>query len=602
MASSVQRRSYEEHVTCPVCMDLLSDPRTLPCMHTYCMECLNSYITSVSKPGEDRGFKCAVCKAATKPPFKGMHPYSWAENFPVNFALKGVVDEMKNKQMRSDPTTRLIQSDRTMCKSHEDRVVEFECLDHDTQFCSVCAALFHRKCEHVNFLKDEAGDISTVPLVSSESEMKHRVVTRTSQTGLECLETSTVHPFDPDELANDFANARSIVDVTPTSMDTSSHPEDNTYNSDEETKRSSGRKPLKRVCAINTADTKLSEGNKHSQLRGSHFSSDSTLARHPLVESPYANLNNSEPDQQLASNTLNDIQEEEEDIVSVSIDQKVSKSQITLTSEVYVRSQNDDKCCSVTGLCSLSDGRILLTDEANVNVKLFEANGMYRAFIQLNSPPWDVTAIEQYEAAVSCPSDRSIHILLVYDTLSVARTIVLDKKVYGLMYHEGEIFVAMDNEVRILSYDGRTLHKISSTTSRKKLFPLSLPIPKSLFRLARHISVSPHDKGIVFIVSDAGKRCVTSLMRNGKIVSRLRLGEDGVPNDVSVGEKGELYVCQAPNRLIAISSDEHGNRIKHLLDLDLIQSVHFHKTLKQLWVARKAHNFVMVYTVKKENT
>ncbi|KAL4241103.1 hypothetical protein ACF0H5_001881 [Mactra antiquata] len=601
MAGVISRRSYEEHVTCPVCMDLFTDPRTLPCLHTYCMECLNRYITSVSKSGEEKGFNCAVCKTFTKPPFKGMHPYSWAENFPLNFALKGVVEEMKNKKARPvNNNAHSFTNNLPNCSTHADRSVEFECLDHHVQICSVCAALFHRKCDELKYLTKEADD---EPMDDTPGRMtvKHKAVTRTDRVDSAISELTL---SDPEMISKDFEHARSIVEMTSgatgsDATDTTPKPATGETNGDSDNKkRISTRKPLTRVCAMDVVDTSCaSDHTSHGSIHGK----DPGFARHPLVESPHAYLNNHQPDQQLTSNSLNDIQEEDEDIVSVQMDQNVSKSQIVQTSEVYIRSQHDRKCCSVVGICSLTDGRILIADEANLNVKLFDANGTYRSYIQLGMEPWDVTAIEQFEAAVSCSSEKCIHVIAIHDTMTIVKTINLDKKCYGLMYLKGELFIAMETEVRILSYDGKLLYRISSTTSWKKIFPLSLPIPKSLFRSARYISVHAVENDIIMLVSDGGKRCVTSVMKNGQIVSRLRLAEDSVPTSVSSGENGEFYVCQAPNRLITISSDEHGNRIKHLLDLDLIQTVHFHKTSKKLWVARKAHNFIFVYDIKKDN-
>lgn len=601
MAGSVQGRSLEEHVTCHVCKDLLSNPRALPCMHTFCAHCLSSYIASVCTSGDEKWFKCPVCKTITKPSFKGLHQYAWADNFPLNYALQGLADEMKCTQKRDvemnsvDMFSADYTSKQSVCRSHTDRVIEFECVDHCETFCSICAALYHRKCATVNFLERREKQTKKADLQQQNSDdnsqgikKKHKAVTRLSRGASaddKANEDTNSKYVDKNILAHDFELALSIdgnIAVLPTEIH--EYPLVNI------------RKPLSRQCSNHSEDDIRHDDRVHTHPEGHHNGATYNSTRNPLLEATHAKVDTHECGaHHMSLNSLNDILEEDEDIISVTIDQNVSKSHLALKSEIYIRTQYDQKCCSVTGMCAMPDGRVLLADEANGNIKLFDSNGIYEAHLMLESEPWDVTAIDQYEAAVSCPSTKCIHVMLVNDTLTITRSIDLGKRCYGLVYYNGEIYIAMDNEVRILTYEGKVVCKITSEYTRKKLFALPLTISKSLFRSARYISINTHDPNVIVVVSDAAKVCVTSMSKRGQIVSRLRLGEDGVPRGVSVGRKGEFYVCQAPNKLILISSDEHGNRINPVLELDSIQSVHYQKLSKSLWVSRKAHSFVMVY-------
>lgn len=623
-----QRRSYVDHVTCPICLDLLYNPRALPCMHTFCAECLSTYITSDCKTGDKKGFLCPVCKTFTKPPLKGMHPCSWAYNYSLNFALNGLVNEMKAKhrslkavsQGGTDTVSGSVSEAK--CASHPDRAIEFECLDHYDTFCSVCAALLHRKCEQINFL-GYIGDEGKKPRLnykcmddSSFNRKTHRSIMRLSKSFDENDQTIP-KSIDPEVLASDFAHARSICEMPEMNHETfpkQIESRENTSevtrkhfhygemsNKEEENERSviSARKSLSRL-KINSEEKKVQIDDMFKpQTRV-------TYSRHDNNEKVQASPTLSEGSgidaRSQTVSSLNDIIEEDEDVVSVTVDETVSKSHLELKNKFYIRAQCDQKCCSITGMCVLPDGKVILADEANENVKLFDSNGLFEAYVKLETEPWDVTAIEQYEAAVSCPASKNIHIILTYDSLAITRTISLDKRCYGITYHSNEIYVAMENEIRIITYEGKVSQKICSESARKRLFTLPLSFPRTIFRSAKYVDLNTEQKNVKILVSDSSKNCVVSVSRHGKILSMLKLGNESVPYGVTFGNGNKFYVCTSPNMLLAINSDEHGNRIKKVLEMNATQAVHYHHISKSVWVSLKAFNFVMVYAVRKDNT
>ncbi|XP_077461519.1 E3 ubiquitin/ISG15 ligase TRIM25-like [Stigmatopora argus] len=54
----------ESQFRCPICLDVLQDPVSIPCGHTYCMACINGYWDQAEPPDH---FTCPQCREAFSP-------------------------------------------------------------------------------------------------------------------------------------------------------------------------------------------------------------------------------------------------------------------------------------------------------------------------------------------------------------------------------------------------------------------------------------------------------------------------------------------------------------------------------------------------------
>ncbi|XP_029942562.1 E3 ubiquitin/ISG15 ligase TRIM25-like isoform X1 [Salarias fasciatus] len=79
----------ESQFRCPICLDILKDPASIPCGHTYCMACISDYWDQA----EGAHFSCPQCREAFSPR-------------PVlrrNTVLAEVVDKLKLSEMVTAP-------------------------------------------------------------------------------------------------------------------------------------------------------------------------------------------------------------------------------------------------------------------------------------------------------------------------------------------------------------------------------------------------------------------------------------------------------------------------------------------------------------------
>ncbi|XP_041347070.1 tripartite motif-containing protein 59-like, partial [Gigantopelta aegis] len=97
MASSLLGSS-EDGVSCPLCISVYEDPRTLPCGHTFCSNCLQSHISASISP--DKTFRCPMCMRSINIPDDKKEANTCASLFPLNVALTRAIDEVKQLKRR----------------------------------------------------------------------------------------------------------------------------------------------------------------------------------------------------------------------------------------------------------------------------------------------------------------------------------------------------------------------------------------------------------------------------------------------------------------------------------------------------------------------
>lgn len=136
-------RKLQDQVTCGICLDRYTDPRTLPCVHSYCKNCIDRI--PVELENGRHVIRCPACRRPTQLGEKG------ASIFPVAFHINNWLEiyEMLNLK----PAEKEI---RMMCLAHGNKPMDIYCETCEEHICFKCSTQSHR-----NHECDRAEDLFT---------------------------------------------------------------------------------------------------------------------------------------------------------------------------------------------------------------------------------------------------------------------------------------------------------------------------------------------------------------------------------------------------------------------------------------------------------
>lgn len=134
MAKSILEK-FEEELKCSSCQELLSDPKTLPCLHSFCKDCLDGYargrIPDAEDPTDTRDgvLPCPLCNYRAP-----LTPGEGVAGIRTNHCLKNLVEHLKlEKQVMG----REVESVCGRCEEEDNRATAF-CQDCNELLCAVC--------------------------------------------------------------------------------------------------------------------------------------------------------------------------------------------------------------------------------------------------------------------------------------------------------------------------------------------------------------------------------------------------------------------------------------------------------------------------------
>ena len=152
--------SIDDELKCGICLELFQDPRSLPCLHTFCRECIQRSLNE-----SDHSLKCPLCRA------KHVLSHEGAGLLPVDhYALQ----ELPFKRLQQQREDNGGQQDCKSC-GKQAPVVAW-CEDCDAMICQPCLALHEKivkwRGHHVVKKTDESRRESTASLEKQDVNFK----------------------------------------------------------------------------------------------------------------------------------------------------------------------------------------------------------------------------------------------------------------------------------------------------------------------------------------------------------------------------------------------------------------------------------------------
>ena len=134
MAEGHVQQVLEKEVTCPLCLDILQEPKKLPCDHVYCKACLQRL---ANRSFNAASISCPECRALTQLPNGDVN------NLPTAFRLNRLIETFQHVQLVREETdsqsaATAATEETGKCKVHQNQPLVL--------YCETCRLLLCRDC------------------------------------------------------------------------------------------------------------------------------------------------------------------------------------------------------------------------------------------------------------------------------------------------------------------------------------------------------------------------------------------------------------------------------------------------------------------------
>ena len=157
-------QQLDDITECPICSEHFTDPRSLPCIHAFCLRCLESYARD-QQPGDQ--MSCPVCRKEFTVQVGGI------SKLPKNFFIEKLLNINKISSTECEPSVCDVCESSEEENGSEKQIATYYWIESQKHLCETCAKVLrsYTKSSQQTFVKIGDKDVlsNQVSLMKSSS-------------------------------------------------------------------------------------------------------------------------------------------------------------------------------------------------------------------------------------------------------------------------------------------------------------------------------------------------------------------------------------------------------------------------------------------------
>ena len=124
-------KNLKKQLTCSICLDTYTEPKTISCLHTFCCECLERHARVSQRQGK---FRCPECQAEIDLPEGNRF-----DLLPNSFFHKSLLGVLEAEDCQAIP-----RQQQETCSQHTEERLRYYCSTCEACVCPICVTEDHR--------------------------------------------------------------------------------------------------------------------------------------------------------------------------------------------------------------------------------------------------------------------------------------------------------------------------------------------------------------------------------------------------------------------------------------------------------------------------